>query len=55
MMITILFYLESSGKKILPKILRSKNFKQKLCHQVVEAEALRVEAEAFQKSPLSHP
>ena len=39
-------------------IFRSKNFKQKLHHQVVEAveaEALRVEAEAIQKLPLPHP
>ena len=44
MMITMLFYLE----KTLPK-----NFKQKL-HQVVEAEVLKVEAEAIQKMPLPH-
>ena len=28
---------------------------QKLRHQVGEAEALRLEAEAFQKLPLPHP
>ena len=40
------------------KILRSKNFKQKLRHQVAEeeeAKALRVEAGAIQKLPLPHP
>ena len=46
----ILTYL----KKSCQKILRSKNFKQKKTHQVVEAEALRVEAEAIHKSPLPH-
>ena len=35
------------------KFLRSKNFKQKLRLQVVEAEALKVEA--IQKLPLLHP
>ena len=32
-----------------------KKFRQKLRHQVVEGEALRVEAEAIQKLPLLHP
>ena len=56
MMITMLFYLDLSGKKICQKILRSKNFEQKLRHQVKrwKAEALRVEAEAIQKLPLPH-
>ena len=44
-MITKLFYFDSPGK----------NFKAKLRHQVVEAEALRVEAEAVQKLLLPHP
>ena len=48
----------------MPKILRSKNFKQKFCHLVAEAEtveaeteeaeALRMEAEAIKKLPLPH-
>ena len=59
MMIIMLFYLDLSGKNFCQKILRSKNFKQKLRHQVVEAEAveaeaLRLEAEAIQKLPLPH-
>ena len=49
------FYLDLSEKNFCQEILRSKNFKQKLRHQVVEAEALRVEAEAIQKLPLPHP
>ena len=44
MMITMLFYLDLSGKKILPKIFKIKNFKQKLRHQLVEAEAVKAEA-----------
>ena len=43
-LIKMLFYLDLSGKN-----LRAKNLKQKLHHQVVEAEALKVEAEAIQK------
>ena len=54
MMITMLFYLDVSGKNVCQKNLRSKNFKQKLRHQVVKAEALRVEARAIQKLLLSH-
>ena len=41
-----MFYIELFGKNL------SKNFKQKLRHQVaeaVEAEAIRMEAEAIQK------
>ena len=58
MMITKLFY--TYLEKFLPKNLRSKSCKQKLRHQVVdseavEAEALRVEAEAIKKLPLPHP
>ena len=60
MMILRLFYFDLSEKKFCEKILGSKNFKQKLRHQVVEVEvveteALRVEAEAIQKLPLPHP
>ena len=55
MMITELFYFDISKKNFCQKIIRSKNFKQKFRHQVVEAEALRVEAEAIQKLPLPHP
>ena len=55
MMITMLFYLDLSEKKFCQNILKSKNFEQKLPDQVVEAEALRVEAEAIQKLPLPHP
>ena len=47
-MITMPFYLDLSGKNFCQEILRSKNFKQKLRHQVVEAEAI-------QKLLLSHP
>ena len=54
MIMTMLFYYDISGKKICQKILRSNNFKQNLRHQVVEAEALRVEAEAIVKLPLLH-
>ena len=60
MMIKMLFYLDLSGKNFCRKFLNPKNFKQKLRHQVVEAEAveaeaLRVEAEAIQKLPLPQP
>ena len=55
MIITMLFYLDLSGKNFLQKILRSKNSEQKLRHQVMEAEALRMEAEAIQKLPIPHP
>ena len=41
MMITKLFYFDLSGKNFSQKILKSKNFKQKLRHQVVEAEAIK--------------
>ena len=37
----MLFYLDLSGKKFGQKILRSKNFKQNLFDQVVEAEAIQ--------------
>ena len=47
MMITMPFYLDLSGKKFYQELLRPKHFRQKLRHQVVEAEAPRVEAEAF--------
>ena len=47
-MITMPFYLDLSGKNFCLEILRWKNFKQKLRHEVVEAEAI-------QKLPLSHP
>ena len=36
-------------------MLRPKNFKQKLHQQVVQAEALRMEAEVMQKLPLHFP
>ena len=54
------FCFDLSGKTFCQKILRSKNFKQKLRHLAVEgeavkAEALRVEVEAIQKLPLPHP
>ena len=65
MMIAKLFCVDLSGKKFCQKILISKNVKQKLHHQVVQAEALeaealeaevlRVEVEAIQKLPLSYP
>ena len=57
MMITKLFNFDLSGKKFCQNILRSKNFKQKLFHQKVEAEAevLRVEVEATQNLLLPHP
>ena len=55
MMTTMPFYLDLSGKNFCQEILRSKNFQQKLRHQVVEAKALRVEAEVIQKLPLPHP
>ena len=51
MMITMLFYLDLSGKNFCQKILRLKNFKQKLRHQAVET----LEAETIQKLPLLHP
>ena len=44
MMIAKLFHFDLSGK----------NFKQKLRHQVEEAEALRVDAEAIKKLSLPH-
>ena len=60
-MITKMFYFDLFRKKFCQKILRSTNFKQKLRHQVVKAEAveeeaLRVEAEAetIQKFSLPH-
>ena len=60
MMITMLFYLDLTGKNFCQKFLKSKNFKQTLCHQVVDAEAaevkaLMVEAQVIQKLPLPHP
>ena len=58
MMITKLFHFDLFKKNFCQTILRSKNFKQKLRHQVaevVEAKALRVEAKAIQKFPLLHP
>ena len=59
MMITKLFYLDLSRKKCCRKIIRSKNFKQNVRHQDVEAEAveeeaLRVGVEAIQKLLLLH-
>ena len=53
MMITKQFYFDLSGKNFCQNILRSKNFTQKLRHQVMDTEALRVEAEAIQKLPPS--
>ena len=43
----MLFYLDLTGKTFRQKILRSKNFKQKLRHEVVEAEAVESETEAI--------
>ena len=37
------------------KIFKIINFKQKLRHQVVEAEAIKVEVETIQKLTLPHP
>ena len=54
MMVTMLFYLDLTGKQFWQKILISKNSNQKLRHQEVEAEALRVEAEAIQNLPLPY-
>ena len=48
-MITKLFHFDLSEKKFCGNTLRSKNFEQKLRHQVVEAEAPRVEAKALKK------
>ena len=45
MILRMMFYHDSSGK----------SFKQRLCHQVVEAEALKVEAYAIQKLLLPYP
>ena len=55
-MITKLFYFDLSETNFFAKISKIKHFKQNLRHQVVEAEALRVEAEvkAIQKLPLPH-
>ena len=47
MMITKLFCFDLSGKSFCEKISRLQNLMQKLRHQVVEAEALSVEAEAI--------
>ena len=44
MMIKKKFYFDLSGKKFGQKVLRSKNFGQKLRHQVIEAEAVEGEA-----------
>ena len=44
----MLFYLDLLGKNSRQKNLKSKIFKQKLSHQVVETKALTVEAEAIQ-------
>ena len=55
MIITKLFYFDLSEKNFCQKVLGSKNFWQKLRHQVVEAETVRVEAKAIQKLPVSHP
>ena len=53
MMSTKLFYFNLFGKKrFCQNILGSKNFEQKLRHQMMEAEALKVKAEAIQKLPL---
>ena len=43
-MITNLFYFDLSGKTFCQIIIRSKNFKQILHHQSVEAEAVDAEA-----------
>ena len=52
----MLFYFDLFRKNICQNTLRSTNFKQKLRHQVVEAEAVEaVETEAIQKLPLPHP
>ena len=52
----MMFYLDLRGKKFCQKILRLINFKQNSRHLAMEAEALRVdaEAEAVQKLPLPH-
>ena len=47
MMIAKLFYYDLT-KKILAKNLNIKDFERKPRHQVVEAKALKVEAEAIQ-------
>ena len=49
--ITMPFHLDLSGKNFCQEILRSKNFKPKLRHQLLEA----VKTEAIQKLPLLHP
>ena len=41
MIITEMFYTDLSGKNFCQKILRSKNFNQKLRHEVVEAEEIQ--------------
>ena len=55
MIITMLFYLDLSGKNFRRKFLRSKSFNQKVRHQVMEAEAQHVEAKVIQKLLLPHP
>ena len=52
-MISKLFYYDLF-EQIFPKNFKVKIFKQKLRHQVVKAEALRVKVEAIQKLPLPH-
>ena len=51
MIVTKLFYFDLSGIEFCQKILRSRSFKQKLRHQMVEA----VETKAIEKLPLPHP
>ena len=47
MMITKLFYFDLSRKSFCQNILRLKSFKPNLRYQVMEASALRAEAEAI--------
>ena len=54
MKIARMFYFNLFGKK-LQKVLGSKKCMQNLRHQAVEAEALRVKAEAIEKFPLLRP
>ena len=55
MIITKLYYFDLIGKQNGQKISGSKNFKQKLHHQAVEAKVLRVKVEVIQKLLLPHP
>ena len=51
------FKLDESGKKSCQKTFEKKNFTQKLRHQMVEAETMRVKADAetIKKLSLPHP